>query len=288
MVRNSPGAPEPGDAVDRCPEALRTQASRPGDDDRTASASDADADTTTGTDAGASTDSLATTVAAQEIFGERYGLARRYAELLVTDGVLRGLVGPREAPRIWERHILNCAVVGELIPHGSRVVDVGSGAGLPGIVLAIARPDLTVTLVDSLARRTSFLTEVAAELGLADQVSVYRGRAEEMASPPEADVVTARAVAPLDRLATWCLPLLKHGGRLLAIKGVSAADEAGSARAAVRAAGGGDPVVRHCGHAGIGTPTTVIEVIRERNVGPASRGGTRARSARPRPGRAGR
>ena len=118
-----------------------------------------------------------------------------------------GLIGPREAPRIWERHLLNCAAVAELIPEGATVVDVGSGAGLPGMVLAVARPDLTVTLVEPLARRTAFLTEAVASLGL-EQTTVVRARAEECVGKlPAADVVTARAVAPLDRLAGWCLPL---------------------------------------------------------------------------------
>src|SRR5690349_12658888 len=141
------------------------------------------------------------------MFGDRLPLAVSYAELLCTDGVVRGLIGPREAPRIWERHMLNCAVVADLIPTGASVVDVGSGAGLPGMVLAVVRPDLAVTLIEPLARRTAFLTEAVAALGL-DRTTVVRARAEECVGKlPGADVVTARAVAPLDRLAGWCLPL---------------------------------------------------------------------------------
>src|SRR3954449_533182 len=140
---------------------------------------------------------------AEGVFASRTALAERYAELLATDGVVRGLIGPREAPRLWERHLLNCAVVAEMIPYGASVLDVGSGAGLPGIVLAVARPDLSVTLVEPLARRTTFLTEAVDTLGLGTTVTVVRARAEEALrnGTPTADVVTARAVAPLDRLA---------------------------------------------------------------------------------------
>jgi len=205
--------------------------------------------------------------AARVLFARRLPLARRYAEMLATDGVVRGLIGPREAPRIWDRHLLNCATVAEIIPDKSSVTDVGSGAGLPGLALAIARPDLAVVLVDSLARRTTFLTEVVTALGLADQVSVVRGRAEELAAElAPADVVTARAVAPLDRLAAWCLPLAATGGRLLAIKGVGAAEEAAAHRAVIARLGGGTPIVRHCGVGLLDEPATVVEIVRERIV----------------------
>ncbi len=206
--------------------------------------------------------------AAEEVFGERLALAGRYAELLVTEGVVRGLIGPREAPRVWERHLINCAVVSEMIPSGASVIDVGSGAGLPGIVLAVARPDLTITLVEPLARRTAFLSEAVTALGLEATVTVVRGRAEDVAGgpPAPADVVTARAVAPLDRLAGWCLPLAAVGGRLLALKGASAAEEVAEHRDAVATLGGGDPVVRLCGAGLIDPPTTVVEIVRERAV----------------------
>ncbi|MFD0786389.1 16S rRNA (guanine(527)-N(7))-methyltransferase RsmG, partial [Micromonospora azadirachtae] len=120
--------------------------------------------------------------AARALFGDRLDIAAAYAELLATDGVLRGLIGPREAPRIWDRHLLNCAAVAERIPEGTEVLDVGSGAGLPGLVLAIARPDLAVTLIEPLARRTSFLIEAVDRLGLGESVRVFRGRAEEAAT----------------------------------------------------------------------------------------------------------
>ena len=152
-------------------------------------------------------------------------LARRFVVHLATSGVERGLIGPREVPRLWNRHVLNCAVLGELVPQGVRVVDVGSGAGLPGIALAIARPDLQVVLVEPLERRTTWLDEVVADLGLG--VRVLRARAEEVAGTERAAVVTARAVAPLDKLARWTLPLVQPGGELLAIKGRSARRGAG-------------------------------------------------------------
>ncbi|MFK3982582.1 16S rRNA (guanine(527)-N(7))-methyltransferase RsmG [Micromonospora sp. NPDC050397] len=224
------------------------------------------------------------TDAAQTLFGERLDLAVAYAELLATDGVVRGLIGPREAPRIWERHLLNCAAVTELIPVGRSVVDVGSGAGLPGIVLAIARPDLSVTLVEPLARRTAFLTEAVSALGLESSVTVLRARAEEVAGGgiggdlALADVVTARAVAPLDRLAGWCLPLAAPGGRVLAMKGSSAGEEIVDHAVAVARLGGGHPVLHQCGVGLLDPATTVVEIVRERAVGPS--GSRTARSTR--------
>jgi 16S rRNA (guanine527-N7)-methyltransferase len=218
--------------------------------------------------------------AAAALFGERLPLAIEYARLLGTDGVVRGLIGPREADRIWDRHLLNCAVVGDLIPSGASVTDVGSGAGLPGIVLAVARPDLTVVLVESLARRTDFLTEVVTDLRL-DNVSVVRIRAEDaVGTVRAADVVTARAVAPLDRLAAWCLPLTRVGGRLLALKGATAADEVAEHRAAVARLGGAEPAVRTCGTGLLDVPTTIVEVVCERNVTPAPRQAPSGSSAR--------
>jgi 16S rRNA (guanine527-N7)-methyltransferase len=206
--------------------------------------------------------------AARALFGPQLPLALRYAELLTGDGVVRGLIGPREAPRIWDRHLLNCAAMAELVPNKASVVDVGSGAGLPGIALALARPDLSVVLVDSLARRATFLIEAVAALDLTGRVSVVRGRAEELHGRlPEADVVTARAVAPLDRLAAWCLPLTVVGGRLLALKGAGAAEEVIAHRAAVVRLGGGTPEVRQVGIGVLGEPTTVVEIIRERVAG---------------------
>jgi len=206
-------------------------------------------------------------------------LAGEYAELLSTAGVVRGLIGPREAPRIWERHLLNCAAVSELIPAGATVIDVGSGAGLPGIVLALARSDLLITLIEPLARRTAFLTEAVARLGLERSVTVIRGRAEECVGRlTPANIVTARAVAPLDRLAGWCLPLAMVGGRLLALKGASAVAEVAEHRKAVDRLGGAPPAVRRCGVGLIDPPATVVEVVRSRVVDPGRSKAAKKRS----------
>lgn len=190
-----------------------------------------------------------------------------YAELLADVGTARGLIGPRESERLWSRHLANCAVVADLCPGQARVVDVGSGAGLPGLALAIVRPDLRLLLVEPLLRRTVFLQEVVDELGLGERVSVHRGRAEDLARTAGAaglgDVVTARAVAPLERLVGWCLSLVPIGGALLALKGESAAQEARTAAAAIAAAGGAPPELLSCG--GDGLPrATVVRVRRER------------------------
>lgn len=204
---------------------------------------------------------------AEHYFGERLATAERYAELLATDGVVRGLIGPREAPRLWERHLLNSVAVAERIPDGASVIDVGSGAGLPGIPLAITRPDLTVVLLEPLLRRATFLEEVVVALDL-ERVGVTRARAEDAVdrlSP--ADVVVSRALAPLDRLAAWCLPLTAVGGHVIAVKGVSAAEEAETHQAAVRRAGGADPVVAACGTSLLDPPVTVIDIRRVRVAG---------------------
>jgi 16S rRNA (guanine527-N7)-methyltransferase len=201
--------------------------------------------------------------ASRVVFGDRYELAERYAEILVGSGVDRGVIGPREADRLWERHLLNSAVLGELIPAGARVLDVGSGAGLPGIPLAIARPDLRIVLLEAMARRVAWLEEAVTELGLG--VPVHRGRAEDPGVRRELggnDVVTARAVAPLGRLAGWCLPLVAAGGRLLAVKGASAGAEVARDLDAVRAAGGAATEIVQCGANIVQPPTTVIVVPR--------------------------
>jgi 16S rRNA (guanine527-N7)-methyltransferase len=202
--------------------------------------------------------------AAEKVFGDALPRITAYAELLATDGVVRGLLGPREVPRLWERHLLNCAVLTELLDPGLAVVDVGSGAGLPGIVLAMVRPDLRVTLVEPLARRVAFLEECRDALELTT-LAVLRGRAEEPAIVSEvagADVVAARAVAPLDKLVGWCLPLVRDGGRLLLVKGESAAQEVAQFRPLIERRGGTDIVIRRCGVGVIDPPATVVEVVR--------------------------
>jgi 16S rRNA (guanine527-N7)-methyltransferase len=206
----------------------------------------------------------------QSFFGDRVDLARAFASHLAVTGVSRGLLGPREVPRLWSRHMLNCAAAAPLVPAGARVVDVGSGAGLPGVVLALARPDLRVTLLEPLLRRVSWLEDVIDDLGL-DSVSVVRARAEELQGC-DFDVATARAVAPLDRLAAWCLPLLREGGVLLALKGRSAADELAQAEPALRRLGAVSWGVREVGNALLDEPTTVVEVHKGSGAASPSRG----------------
>jgi len=200
---------------------------------------------------------------AKRVFGDHLDRAISFAQLLTDHGVERGLIGPREVERLWERHLLNSAVIAELLPQNCRVVDVGSGAGLPGIPLAIARPDLDLTLLEPMARRVAWLDEVVETLGLS--VTVVRGRAEEASvreQLSDVDVVTARAVAPLERLARWCLPLLKPGGQLLALKGESALEEMERDAEAVRRAGGSRQRVVSCGADVLEVPTTVVLVER--------------------------
>ena len=165
-------------------------------------------------------------------------LLQRYADILAGEGVDHGLIGPREVPRLWSRHLLNSAVVVDpasgLVGLNATVADVGSGAGLPGVVWALARPDLRVTLIEPLLRRANFLTQAVENLGIADRVSVLRGRGEEVKAVwGTFDVVTARAVAPLGKLLGWTIPLLREGGRLVTLKGQSAAEEIESASAEI-------------------------------------------------------
>ncbi|WP_039885864.1 MULTISPECIES: 16S rRNA (guanine(527)-N(7))-methyltransferase RsmG [Corynebacterium] len=175
------------------------------------------------------------------VFGSRLPLAQEYHDSLATDGSTRGFIGPREVPRLWERHILNCAVIEQVIPEGATVIDVGSGAGLPGIPLAIARPDLHITLIEPLLKRYNYLNEVTEKLGL-ENVTVRRGRAEEgpiKKAVAGADVVTSRAVAPLGKLAKWSLPLVRKGGEMIALKGSSVHEELERDAADIKKAGGG-------------------------------------------------
>jgi 16S rRNA (guanine527-N7)-methyltransferase len=183
--------------------------------------------------------------AATLLFGDAIGLARRYADLLATEAAVRGLIGPREVERLWERHLVNCALVTDLVPRGASVCDLGSGAGLPGLVIAIRRPDVLMTLVEPLLRRTTFLEEAVHELGLPN-VEVVRARADALHGTRRFDAVTARAVAPLDRLSSWALPLVRTGGEFLAMKG-------STVRAEVEAAA---PVIRRLG----GTPAEIVEL----------------------------
>lgn len=203
--------------------------------------------------------------AAAAIFGPRLDLARRYAELLAGPGVERGLLGPREVERIWERHLLNSAAAAELLEPGDRVIDIGSGAGLPGIPLALARPDVNVVLLEPLLRRSEFLSEAVEQLGLA--VEVVRGRAEDPWVRDrfgERDAAVSRAVASLDKLVKWSVPLLRMGGRMLAIKGERATEEVEQYRRVMAASGAVDARVVTCGATYLRPPATVVTARRAR------------------------
>ncbi|MFE7835257.1 16S rRNA (guanine(527)-N(7))-methyltransferase RsmG [Streptomyces sp. NPDC057474] len=220
---------------------------------------------------------------ARDVFGDRYADAVRYAELLAEAGVQRGLIGPREVPRLWERHLLNCAVLSEVVPEGVTVCDVGSGAGLPGIPLALVRDDLKITLLEPLLRRTNFLTEVVELLGL-DHVTVVRGRAEEVLGTLQpVHVVTARAVAPLDRLAAWGIPLLRPYGEMLALKGDTAEEELKSSGTALSKLGAVETSILHVGEGVVDPLSTVVRV----EVG-ESPGGVRFAAKRAKAAQAGR
>lgn len=213
--------------------------------------------------------------AAAGVFGERLDLAKRYAEILASAGIERGLIGPGEVARLWERHILNSTAVGELLEDGQRIADVGSGAGLPGIPLALARPGLNITLIEPLLRRADFLTEVVGDLGL--DVTVIRGRAEEASVRSQAgemDVVTSRAVASLDKLTRWSFPLLRVNGRMMAMKGERAREEVDEHRRVMMSLGAIDVKVMECGVNYLTPPATVVVVTRGgRKVRPAGRSG---------------
>ncbi|MDO5030247.1 MAG: 16S rRNA (guanine(527)-N(7))-methyltransferase RsmG [Corynebacterium sp.] len=195
-----------------------------------------------------------------KVFGENADLARRYHTWLAGQATVRGLIGPRETPKLWERHIINSAVVGEAINEGVTVADIGSGAGLPGIPLALARPDLKVILVEPLLRRTTFLDEVVEDLELSN-VTVIRGRAEDKnvrQQVGQIDVVTSRAVAPLGKLAGWSLPLVKSGGAMVALKGSSAQEEIDRDAKLITKAKGVNPHVVEVGASVLNTPTFAV------------------------------
>ena len=193
---------------------------------------------------------------AAAVFGPALDEARAYAGMLATRGVEWGLIGPHEVPRLWDRHLLNCAVVADLIGSQYRtLVDIGSGAGLPGIVLAMMRPELAVTLLEPMERRCRFLSGCVAELGLAN-ARVLRGRAED--ATLRADVATARAVAPLDRLAELAVRVVRPGGLVLAIKGQTADAELRKARPVLRRIGARGAKVVRAGQGKVDPATTVV------------------------------
>jgi 16S rRNA (guanine527-N7)-methyltransferase len=198
------------------------------------------------------------------VFGAELDRVTRYAGLLAGPGVERGLIGPRETARLWDRHLMNCAAVAELIPHRSSVIDLGSGAGLPGIVLAMLLPDSRVILLEPMARRAAFLDECVRQLAL-ENAEVRRGRAEEMAGRLVADVVTARAVAPMDRLAGLALGLVRPGGLVLAVKGAGAEQELAAAGPVLQTLGAREAAVVHAGRGKVSPPPAVIRLT----AGPA-------------------
>jgi 16S rRNA (guanine527-N7)-methyltransferase len=196
---------------------------------------------------------------AAQVFGPALPRAVEFASLLATAGVERGLLGPREVPRLWERHLLNCAVVAELVPDDAEVVDVGSGAGLPGLVVALLRPAQPMILLEPMLRRTVFLEECVERLDLS-QVTIRRGRGEELAGTIRADVATSRAVAPLDRLVPLSVGVLRPGGTILAIKGRDAAAELEQASPLLRQLGVQSADVVRAGQGIVEPPATVVRI----------------------------
>ena len=196
------------------------------------------------------------------MFSDALPRAEAYAHLLATEATVRGLIGPREVPRLWERHLVNCALITDLVPEGASVCDIGSGAGLPGIAMAIRRPDLRVTLVEPLLRRTRFLEEVVSDLELS-QVLVVRGRAESLHGETTFDVVTSRAVAPMVRLSQWSLPLVGSGGVFLAMKGSSVQAEVSSAASVITSHGGVFDQIVELGSGVLDPPVRVVRVVKE-------------------------
>jgi 16S rRNA (guanine527-N7)-methyltransferase len=196
---------------------------------------------------------------AERLFGPATAAAEHYARLLAGPAVARGLIGPHEVSRLWERHLLNSAAVAELVPHPCSLVDLGSGAGLPGIVLALLLPDVAVTLLEPMLRRARFLEECVRDLGL-ENTQVRRARAEDLAGQLTADVVTARAVAPLDRLAALALGLARPGGIVLAVKGANAAQEVAAARPVLDRLGVRSVDVVRAGDGKVDPATTVVKL----------------------------
>lgn len=207
-------------------------------------------------------ETLGASDAVKTYLGEAYDGVARYAELLRDQGELRGLIGPREVPRIWERHILNSAAIVPYLPASGSIADIGSGAGLPGVVVAVMRPELEVILVEPMERRTTWLTEVVAELELTN-VRVNRGRAEEYHGAFEADAVTSRAVAALSKLVRMSMPLVRVGGEMVILKGRSVVEEVEPARKVLRKYGAGDPELLE-GTTVEGVESTTIVRVRRR------------------------
>ena len=196
----------------------------------------------------------------EEALGAGFSKLAQYAEILVKDAVRLGIIGPREVGRIWDRHILNCAALTELIPDGQSIIDIGSGAGLPGIVLAILNPNSAVTLIEPMQRRAEFLTQTKTELGLSN-VEILRGRAE--GQKVSAQNVTSRAVAPLNKLLSWSWPLVEKGGKVLAIKGEKATEELAEVKNELVSLKSSTAIIKTCGLA-LDLSVTVVEITKER------------------------
>lgn len=198
---------------------------------------------------------------AQEVFGDRLELSERYAQHLATTGVEWGLIGPRELPRLWTRHILNCGVAASLLHEGDVVGDIGSGAGLPGIPWALARPDASFVLIESMERRVEWLRDVVDDLGL-ENVRIVRARVEDLVDEEIFTVVTARAVKAMTTLIEWAVPILGPEGRILAIKGASVDAELEKAARIIRKRRLSGPILHSLGGDDLPTPTTVVELRR--------------------------
>ena len=196
---------------------------------------------------------------AAAVFGDRMPAARQFVEILADTGVSHGLIGPREVPRLWERHVLNCAVIEDAFPQGAKLIDVGSGAGLPGVALAIARSDLDIHLVEPMQRRTEWLTATVTDLGL-ENVTVHRGRAEEFVGVLSAPWVTARAVARIAKLARWCVPLLDGRGSVIARKGRSAQEELDADRRELNKLGLVEAAITSHGATVLDEPTLTLDL----------------------------
>lgn len=197
---------------------------------------------------------------------DRAALARltAYGEALASDGVIRGMIGPREVPILWDRHLLNCAAMAEAVERKAKIVDIGTGAGLPGLVLALVRPDVQVVLIETLQRRCDFLSEMVARFELVQRVSVIWGRAEEV-PPQEADIVTSRAVAPLKKLVPWCMPHARIDGRMLAMKGQKACEELTAAHQVLhRWSAAKHAEILTCGTGWIDPPVNLVSATRRK------------------------
>ncbi len=208
-----------------------------------------------------SREALADSPEVQEYFGDSFSLVSRFAEMLHDQGELRGLIGPREVSRIWERHILNSAAVVQYLPTSGTIADIGSGAGLPGIVIAAMLPEAEVLLIEPMERRCTWLNEVVEELGLAN-VEVKRGRAEEYHGAFQCEAVTSRAVAALEKLARMSLPLVERGGEMVVLKGKNVQQEIEPARKVLRKYKTEEPQILEAFSVEGVEPTTVLRVRR--------------------------